>query len=304
MSPDSSQHFPPRHELCGVHTGEIVTLAAFGARRPAPLDVLAERTRLTWMTGDFARIAAGFAAGAEDFVQRLTLTPGERVLDVACGTGNLTIPAARFGAYVTGLDIAPNLLEVARANSVKQRLDIRFDEGDAESLPYADASFATTMSMFGVMFAPRPTRALAELFRVTSPGGRIVLANWTPAGFVGEMLRAHSALVPPPPSVPSVLVWGDPDRLHGRLAPFASQTRAVRYIQSTIELAYPLTPWGVVELFRENYGPTVRAFATLDAEGRATLTHDLLQLWSRFARSADGFTRARAEYLEIRIDLK
>lgn len=119
------------------------------------------------------------------------------------------------------------------------------------------------------------------------------------------MLRAHTALVPPPPGVPSVLVWGDPDRLQGRLAPFAHEVRAVRFVPAAIEMAFPLTPWGVVELFRENYGPTtVRPFATLDAEGRATLSHDLLQLWSRFAHGSDGFTRARAEYLEVWIELK
>lgn len=289
---------------CGPHTGDIVTRAVFAGRRLTPPDALAERTRLVWSSGDYQRIAAGFSGGAEEFVQRLSLTRGEAVLDVACGTGNLAIPAARTGARVTGLDIAPNLLEVARAAATARSLDIAFDDGDAEALPYDDATFTTTMSMFGVMFAPRPERALAELFRVTRAGGRIVMANWTPDGFVGQMLRAHTSLVPPPPGVPSVLGWGDTDQLHSRLGAHAARIRRVRFVPTLIEMAYPLTPGGVAELFREAYGPSVRTFAALDANGRAELAHELHRLWSQHDEGSNGTTRVRAEYLDVRIDVK
>lgn len=291
-------------EGCGTLTGDIVTLAAFGARNTAPVDAAAERTRFTWSAGDYARIAAGYSTAAEAFAEGLGFFRGESVLDVACGTGTLSIPAAHAGASVTAVDITPRLLQTARALGAKEGLSILFDVGDAEALPYGDASFATTMSMFGVMFACRPERALAELFRVTRPGGRIALANWTPSGFVGEMLRLHTALVPSPAGIPSALAWGDPDRLHGRLARHAARIRSVRFAINTVDLAYPHSPGGVVELFRENYGPIVRAYAALDADERALLSHDLLQLWARNERGVDGFTRARAEVLEVRIDLK
>lgn len=153
------------------------------------IDALKSRLKATWMAGDFGLIAKSYEAGAAEFVRRIGLVPGSRVLDVACGTGNLAVPAARTGAEVTGVDIATNLLEQARARAAAEGLTARFDEGDAEMLPYPDASFDAVISMFGVMFAPRPERSAAELLRVCRPGGRIALANWTPSGFVGQMFK-------------------------------------------------------------------------------------------------------------------
>jgi ubiquinone/menaquinone biosynthesis C-methylase UbiE len=143
----------------------------------AGLEALKTKLRTTWMAGDFGEIAKSYAQGAEEFVQSLNLKPGMRVLDVACGTGNLTLPAARLGAIVTGVDIAPNLLEQARATAQREGLAIQFDEGDAESLPYADASFDAVITMFGAMFAPRPELTATELKRVCRPGGFIAMAN-------------------------------------------------------------------------------------------------------------------------------
>src|SRR6266536_515871 len=161
-------------------------------------DLLTARARSVWTAGDFLPIARSFADGAEEFIARLALRPGESVLDVACGTGNLAIPAARAGARVTGIDIAPNLIAEARLEARTVGLVIEFEVGDAEALPYVDAQFDTTVTMFGAMFAYRPERAAAELLRVTRPGGRVAMANWTPEGFIGKMLRAHTSLVPPP----------------------------------------------------------------------------------------------------------
>ncbi|MGE5812864.1 MAG: class I SAM-dependent methyltransferase [Acidobacteriota bacterium] len=285
-------------EACGTVLGTI----SLTAGAPA-FDPLTERSRETWSAADFGRIAVGFSRGAEAFVERLSLARGETVLDVACGTGNLAIPAARRGARVTGIDIAANLIEAAWQASVAESIDISFDVGNAEALPYGEARFETVISMFGVMFAARPDRALAELLRVTKRGGRIVLANWTSTGFVASMLRAHAALVPPPTGTPSVLAWGDESAMSERLEVHASRIRSVRFTPRTIALAYPLTPGGVVELFREFYGPSLRTFKALDAQRRAALTADLLQLWSSRNAEQNGHTSVDAEYLEVQIDL-
>src|SRR5262249_32500872 len=141
------------------------------------IDALKSRLKATWTAGDFGLVARSYESGAAEFVRRLGLVPGTRVLDVACGTGNLAVPAARTGAEVTGVDIATNLLEQARARAAAEGLAVRFNEGDAEKLPYPDAGFETVISMFGVMFAPRPELAAAQLLRVCRPGGTIALAN-------------------------------------------------------------------------------------------------------------------------------
>ena len=265
-------------------------------------DPLTERTRAIWSSGDFGRIAVSYADGAAAFVERLAVGRGETVLDVACGTGNLALPAAVRGARVTGVDIAPNLVEAARAAAAAAGLDIRFDVGDAEALPYPDGAFDTVISMFGVMFAPRPERALAELLRVTRPGGRIALANWVADGFIGSMLRAHVARVPPPAGVPSVLGWGDEKVLRHRLAAEATSVRAVECTPRTIAMTYPMTPGAVVEVFREFYGPSLRTFNALDAQGRAALSADLLALWTGANTAAEGATSVMSDYLETRIE--
>ncbi len=270
--------------------------------RPVPIvaqdpDPLTTRTRAVWTAGDFEHIAASYRPGAEAFVARLGLQPGERVLDVACGTGNLTLPAARGGAEVTGLDIAANLLVTARARAAVEGLTLRLDEGNAEALPYDDGAFDTVISMFGAMFAPRPERVAAELLRVVRPGGRIVMANWTPDCFIGDMLRAHTALVPPPSGVPSTLLWGDDTAVRERFAGAAQVTLTRRVIGFT----FPVAPAGVAELFRRWYGPTVRTFEALDAEGRARLMESLTTLWAGQNQATDGGTRVESAYLEVEV---
>src|ERR1051326_869387 len=148
---------------------------------------LKSRMKETWMAGDFGQIANFTAPEAENFVARIGIRPGAKVLDIACGTGNTAIPAARAGASVTGLDLVPNLLSQARARAEREGLKIRFDEGDMEDLPYGEAAFDLVLSMFGAMFGPRPDRVVAELVRVCRAGGRIALASWTPGGFIGQI---------------------------------------------------------------------------------------------------------------------
>lgn len=292
----SGTRFAP--DSCGIVTGSITTAYAV-----TPFEPAIERTRATWTAGEFGRIAVGYAAGAAEFVNRLSLSPGEAVLDVACGTGNLSVPAARRGARVTGLDIVPKLLDEASRAAAAASLDIRFDLGIAEALPYPAGAFDTTMSMFGVMFSAHPEAALAEALRVTRRGGRVALANWTPDGFIGSMLRAHVSRVPPPAGTPSSLAWGDEAQMRRRLEPHAAAIRDVRFVPRTIAFAFPITPSGVVELFREFYGPSVRAFSALDAQGRADLTADLARLWTARNTSPNGSTSVEAEYMEVKIEL-
>jgi len=259
-------------------------------------DPVADRVRATWTAGDFGRIAVGYVRGAGEFIARLELESGERLLDVACGTGNLTIPAARAGADVTGVDIAPNLVAQARARAAAESLTIALDVGDAEQLPYETGQFDTTVTMFGAMFAGRPERAASELLRVTRSGGRIVMANWTPGSFIGQMLKATVAYVPPPVGTPSPLLWGTEDAVRVRLG---AGCKTFALTRRMITFEYPFGPEQVVTEFRLWYGPTLRAFATLPDDGRESLRRDLERLWREHNRATDGTTRVESEYLEV-----
>ena len=260
------------------------------------MESLKTRLKGMWMAGDFGQVAKVIETNAEEFIARLALKPGTRVLDVACGSGNLSIPAARAGAIVTGVDIATNLLEQARARAEAEGLTIQFDEGDAESLPYADAAFDEVVSMYGAMFAPRPELVAAELVRVCRTGGRIAMANWTPDGFIGQMFKITGRHVPPPPNMPSPLKWGDEETVRERLREGVADLQLTRRM---CPFKYPFAPAGVVESFRAYYGPTQRAFGALDADGQAALRKDLEQLWTEHNQATDDTTYVEGEYLEV-----
>jgi SAM-dependent methyltransferase len=263
---------------------------------PVESDALTARTKATWMAGDFGKIARSYEPGAAEFIARLNLRPGERVLDVACGTGNLAIPAARSGARVTGIDIAPNLLEQAQAWAHAEGLTIGFEEGNAEQMPYADAAFDAVVTMFGAMFAPRPDAVAAELMRVCRPGGRIAMANWTPDGFIGQMFKIVGKHAPPPPGVPSPLLWGAEATVAERLG---GQIAHLRCTPRTITFNFPFDPAATVECFFTYYGPTLRAYTSLNPEGQHRLRGDLEQLWTQHNRSQDGTTQVDSTYLEV-----
>jgi SAM-dependent methyltransferase len=275
----------------------FMTAPRLTVQTPTEADPLTERVRATWTVGDFGLIAKGYERGAGEFITRLALQSGERVLDVACGTGNLALPAARTGAWVTGIDIAPNLIAQAEANAAAEGLQVAFEVGDAERLPYVRGAFDTTVTMFGAMFAARPERAAAELLRVTRPGGRVAIASWTPTGFIGEMLKTTVRYVPAPTTLPSPLLWGTDDAVRARLGAGASSLTLTRRMMT---FDYPFPPEQVVKHFRLWYGPTLRAFAALelDEAKRDGLEHDLVQLWSEHNRAGDGATRVQSEYLE------
>ena len=260
------------------------------------LETLKTRLKAMWMAGDFGQIARHTEANAEAFITRLALKPGVRLLDVACGSGNLTIPAARAGADVTGVDIATNLLEQARARAEAESLTIQFDEGDAEKLPYADATFEVVVSMYGAMFAPRPELVAAELVRVCRSGGRIAMANWTPEGFIGQMFKVTGTHLPPPVGIPSPLKWGDEETVRERLRDGIAELQLTRRM---CEFKYPFPPAEVVEFFRKYYGPTQRAFDALDPDRQAALRSDLERLWAEHNRATDDATQVEGEYLEV-----
>lgn len=260
------------------------------------MESLKARMKATWMAGDYGHIAKSTETGAAEFAGRLALEPGEFLLDVACGNGNLAIEAARRGAVVTGVDIATNLLAEGRERSAAEGLTIQFDEGGAEDLPYPDAAFDVVVSMFGAMFAPRAELAAAELVRVCRPGGRVAMANWTPDGFAGRVLSTVAKYAPAPPGVQPPLLWGDESVVRER---FRDGVSGLQITKRMCPIKYPFPPLEVVQYFRKYFGPVNRAFATLDEDGQAALRSDLDHLWSTYNRASDGSTYVDAEYLEI-----
>lgn len=260
------------------------------------IEPLKAKLKATWMAGDFGQVAKVIQGCAQAFIDRLELSPGTRVLDVACGSGNLAVPAARKGADVTGVDIATNLIEQARERAKSEGLTIQFDEGDAEQLPYEKESFDAVVTMFGAMFAPRPELVASELIRVCKPGGRIAMANWTPAGFIGQMFKTTGKHVTPPADMPSPLKWGDQETVKERLS------NGIADLQMTPRMCVfklPFPPAEVVEFFRTYYGPTEKAFGALDENGQGALRKDLEQLWSQHNQATDGSTLVEGEYLEV-----
>ena len=261
------------------------------------MEALKSRLRSTWIAGDFGVIAKSIETGAEEFVARLDLESGMKVLDVACGTGNLAIPAAKTGADVTGIDIAPNLIEQAQARAAEMGLNAVFEVGDAEALPYEDASFDVVMTMFGAMFAPRPDVTAAELIRVCKPGGLVTMANWTPEAFTGQMFKLGAKHVPPPPGMPSPVLWGKEEAVSER---FAKGISSLQMTRRKIHFTYSFGPAEVVEQFIQYFGPTVKAFGSLDADGQAALRSDLETLWTENNHATDGTTQVESEYLDVR----
>lgn len=218
------------------------------------------------------------------------------LLYVEPGQDQIAIPAARIGVDVTGVDIASNLVEQARARAKAERLDIQFDEGDAEMLPYEDKSFDLVVSLIGAMFAPRPERVASELVRVCRSGGRIVMANWTPEGHVGQMFKTIGKYVPPSPLMVSPLKWGEEATVNERLR---HGTTTIICTKRMYPMRYPFSPAKVIEWFMSYFGPTVRALAVLDPVQQMALRYDLEQLWISNNQAEDGSTCVDAEFLEM-----
>lgn len=261
------------------------------------MDTIKARMKATWMAGDYGTFAKYMEPGALEILAGWRIPPGAQLLDVGCGAGQTAIPAARAGVRVTGVDIATNSLGQARARASAEGLAVQFDEGDAEALPYPDAAFDVVISQFGAMFAPRPDRVAAELVRVCRSGGRIIMVNWTPTGFVGGMFKAIAKHVPPPPGVPPAGLWGDETTVRERLRMGVSALQLTRRVYPS--WTYPFAVTQVVEFFRQNYGPTQRAFAALGTDAQEALREDLEAVFSAHNRAGDGTTALESEYLEV-----
>jgi SAM-dependent methyltransferase len=260
------------------------------------IDTLKARLKATWMDGNYDYFSRFMESSAVEFLDRLGVEPGSTLLDVACGSGQLALIAARRGARVAGIDIATNSIEAARGRAASEGLDATFDEGDAEALPYRDGAFDVVATIFGAMFAPRPDRVAAEMLRVCRPGGRIAMANWTREGFIGQMFGTFARFIAPPGMPPPVL-WGNEDVVRDRFGTGASDIRLTRVMY---RFDYPFGPAEVVEFFRRYYGPTTRAFATLGEAEAGALRAALVELWSSHNLASEpGRTVVDAEYLDV-----
>lgn len=267
-----------------------------GGAAPATPDYAAikARQRAMWGSGDYAVIGTTLQHVGERLCEAADVRAGERVLDVATGNGNAALAAARRFAEVTGIDYVPSLLARARVRADAEGAALALHEADAEALPFEDEAFDVVLSTFGVMFAPDHARAARELLRVCRAGGRIGLASWTPDGFIGQVLKAVGAHVPPPAGVASPTRWGTEERLRELLGDGA---RELRVRPRTYAFRYR-SPEHWLEVFRAWYGPIHRAFAALDATGQAALERDLLQVVRAANRSGDGTLVAPSTYLE------
>jgi SAM-dependent methyltransferase len=258
------------------------------------------RQQAAWAAGDYAVIGTTLQIVGESLCEALDLRAGERVLDVAAGNGNATLAAARRWCDVVSTDYVGALLERARARASAEGLAIQFEQADAENLPFADASFDVVLSTFGVMFTPDQEKAAAELARVCRPGGRIGLANWTPASFVGEIFGLLARYLPPPAGAKLPSLWGTRERLREL---FGERLRALEAPTRRFIFRYR-SPKHWLDTFRTYYGPINKAFAALDAGKQDALAEDLLALARRFNTATDGGMTVPGEYLETVIVLR
>jgi SAM-dependent methyltransferase len=260
-----------------------------------------EGQKAMWTAGDYPEVSRRIASVAELLVDRLGAQAGRDWLDVATGSGNVAIPAARAGAKVTGLDLTPKLLDVARNRAANAGLEIEFVEGDAEELPFEPDSFDRVTSCFGVMFAPRQQLAAAELVRVARPGALIGVTAWTPEGFVGSSFRASVSYMPPmPPELKPPVMWGNEEHVRSL---FADSGGALTCERRTVTFSGP-TVEGWMADDERMLGPAVMAKAMLESQGRyEELRGEMLELYNSFNEAGDGSFRVRAEYLLTLVQL-
>jgi ubiquinone/menaquinone biosynthesis C-methylase UbiE len=254
-----------------------------------------QRQQGTWASGDYAAVGTTLQIVGETLAEAIDLRAGERVLDVAAGNGNATLAAARRFADVTSTDYVPALLDKGRERARAEGLDVQFEVADVEALPYAAGRFDVVLSTFGAMFAPDHERSAREMLRVLRPGGRIGLANWTPTSFIGRVFKTIGAHVAPPAGVKSPALWGDEAHLRTL---FGAQAQSIAAERCHFAFRYrSAAHW--VQVFRDFYGPTLKAFAALDAAGQRALERDLLALLEEFNTAGASSLVVKSEYLEV-----
>jgi SAM-dependent methyltransferase len=257
--------------------------------------VIKQRQQATWASGDYAVVGTTLQIVGETLAEAVDVRAEERVLDVAAGSGNATLAAARRFARVTSTDYVQHLLDKGAARAKAEGVDVHFQLADAEALPFANESFDVLLSTFGAMFTPDHGRTARELRRVVRSGGRIGMANWTPESFIGELFRLIGAYVPPPAGLESPALWGSEPRIVELFGPEATDIRCVR---RNFNFRYrSAAHW--IEVFRTFYGPTHKAYAALDAERQARLTTDLTALLERRNVGGPHSLVVPGEYLEV-----
>ncbi|MGR4872087.1 class I SAM-dependent methyltransferase [Variovorax sp. LARHSF232] len=270
--------------------------AASAAPAASP-DFAAIKTRqqATWASGDFAVVGTTLQLVGELLAEAADVRAGEKVLDVAAGNGNATLAAARRFADVTSTDYVPALLDKGRGRAQAEGLDVHFQVADAEALPFPDASFDVVLSTFGCMFTPEHSRVAGEMMRVLRPGGRLGMANWTPAGFIGRLFKVIGAHVPPPAGLQSPALWGTESHL---VELFGPRSAAMQIERRIFNFRYRnAAHW--LQVFRDWYGPTHKAFAALDTEDQARLERDITALLEEFNTAGSDSLVVPGEYLEV-----
>ena len=261
---------------------------------PMPdLVALKTRQKAAWGSGDYAVIGTTLQIVGETLCEAVDLRSGEHVLDVAGGNGNASLAAARRFATVTCTDYVPGLLEGARARAAADRLAIEFQVADAEALPFDDAAFDVVLSTFGVMFTPNQEKAAAEMMRVCRTGGRIGLANWTPAGFIGQLFKLIGSVVPPPAGARSPSLWGTEEHLRHLFPGAAILTARQRFNFRYQSAAH----W--MEVFRTFYGPVHKTFLALDPAAQVKLEQGMLNLLAQLDQGNGRGLVVPSEYLEV-----
>ncbi len=266
------------------------------------VDLVAVKNKqhMAWSAGDYAVVGTTLQIVGESLCEALDLRAGERVLDVAAGNGNATLAAARRWCDVVSTDYVPALLERGRTRASAEALQVKFEQADAENLPYDDHSFDVVMSTFGVMFTADQTKAAAELARACKPGGRIGLANWTPGSFIGQLFKLIGSYIPPAAGVKSPALWGTEEHLRDL---FGDRLGSISIERKNFVFRYHnAAHW--LEVFRTFYGPMQKAFGALDSAKQQSLAADLIALAEKFNRATDGTLVAPGEYLEVVITRK
>lgn len=262
---------------------------------PAMDDATKEITKLIWSSGNYEEIAKQTMAAATSLVDAAGVSQGDRVLDVATGSGNVAILSAQRGAQVSACDLTPAMVELARARADREGIEIDVKEGDAEALPFEDAGFDRVFSVFGAMFAPQPDIAAAEMFRVAKPGGIVGMANWVPEGVIGRQAEIMMAVAPGGPPESNPLTWGTDDAVAERFGPHADRIETARL---SVREEYDSID-DLVSFIETNLGPAILIKQVVEPDVYATMINDLRALYESYNQGTDGRIVVDAEYLQV-----
>lgn len=259
------------------------------------LKAIKAKQQLAWSSGDYAVVGTTLQIVGEQLAEAMDLRAGQKVLDIAAGNGNFTLAAARRWCDVTSTDYVESLLQRGRQRAEAEGHSVKFQKADAENLPFADGSFDAVVSTFGGMFSPDQSQTASEMLRVCRSGGRIGLANWTPDGFIGQMFKTIGKHLPPPAGLKSPALWGTSEWI---AKAFRAEATALNAESRHFVFRYRSAEH-FVDVFREYYGPMLKAFEALNAPGKKALAQDIVELIGRFNKSGDATVAVPSEYLEV-----